>query len=187
MALTIDIPQKDASLSECNEPTKSVHGFASPIILKTEQKKQPKIIRNVVQVVSELFMKKDMMETSDTFNSTGGSKSPSNEASVRSHAVTSTDTELRSRKDRLEKYIYAKNKQATVPQVEKKSFRGAPVQIADSISESESSSSEADSDTIVTRVERGQKDTLEQLEHKHVSIPAHYEQTRCTFKTVIFS
>lgn len=186
MALTIDYPQKDTSLSEYHEPMQSTQGFTSPIILKTEPKKQPKIIRNVVQAVSELFMKKDMIETSDTFNSTVDSKSPSKEVSMRSHVVTSTDTELRARKERLEKYMLAKNKQPVVTEVKKKSFRGPMVQNDNSVSESESSSSEADSDTTLTQHKRVQ-DTSVQLEQKHVSIHALCEQTRCiTFKTVLF-
>ncbi|KAJ8725352.1 hypothetical protein PYW08_003535 [Mythimna loreyi] len=149
MALTMDFPN-NTSLSEYDETMKSLHDFASPVVMKTEPKKQqPKIIRNVVQAVSELFMKKDMMETSDTFNTTIESKLPSHEASMRSQAVTSTDTELRTRRDRLENYMRAKNKQPVVHEANEKTFREVMIQNADSFTESELSSSEPDTETTV--------------------------------------
>ncbi|KAJ8723013.1 hypothetical protein PYW07_004193 [Mythimna separata] len=149
MALTMDFPN-NTSLSEYDETMKSVHDLRAPIVLKAEQKKQqPKTFKNVVQAVSELFMKKDMMETSETFNTTIESKLPSHEVSMRSHVLTSTDTELRARKDRLESYMRAKNKQPVVHEANIKTFREATVQNANSYSESELSSSEPETETTL--------------------------------------
>lgn len=174
MALTMDFTN-NTSLSDYDETLKSQHSFTSPNVLKTEPKKQqPKIIQNVVQAVSELFMKKDMVDTSETFNTTINSKLLSHQTSMRSHVVNSTDTELRARKDRLEKYMRAKNRQPVLHEVDKKSYREATVQNANSYSELEQSSSEGD--TVITAVTQAQQTTPE---HKHVSVSIHCQQMRC--------
>lgn len=167
MALTMDFPNKDTSLSEYDEMDKSLHNFTPPNILKTEPKKQPNIIKNVVQAVSELFIKKDIIDTSDTFNSTIESKLPSHEVSMRSQVVASTDTEVRM-KDMRETYVHTK-KQPVVPEVGEKTVREAMQQNANNITDSETSSSEPEiSTTVVGRV----KDRVPEL--KHVSVRPHY-------------
>ncbi|PZC79401.1 hypothetical protein B5X24_HaOG216396 [Helicoverpa armigera] len=151
MALTVDLPNKDTSLSEYDEMTKSFNGFTTPVILKTEPKKPVKKIRNVVQAVSELFMKKDMVDTSDTLNTTLESKLPSNETSTRSQLIATTDTEQRIRKDRQDRYIRNKNLQPLTVHEENRTLREAMARNAVTITESETASSEGDTDTIEVR------------------------------------
>ncbi|XP_035437155.2 uncharacterized protein LOC118267329 isoform X1 [Spodoptera frugiperda] len=137
MALTMDVPNKESSLSEYDEIIK-------PIILKTEAKKQqPKKIKNVVQAVSELFIKKDMIDTSDTLNTTVESKVLSNEVTTQSQIVTTTDTSERMRDDSYDNYIPTTNTQPTDPELQRKVVHETLVQHSDTI-ETETSSTDYD-------------------------------------------
>uniref|UniRef100_A0A2A4J3L4 Uncharacterized protein n=1 Tax=Heliothis virescens TaxID=7102 RepID=A0A2A4J3L4_HELVI len=148
MALTVDLPNKDTSLSEYDEMTKSFNDFTTPIILKTEPKRPAKKIKNVVQAVSELFMKKDMVDTSDTQNTTLESKLVSNETSTQSQLVTTTDTEPRIR---IDKYVRNNNVHPRTAHEENRPFREAVAKNIVTITETETTSSDGDTDTIVVK------------------------------------
>ncbi|XP_022836383.1 uncharacterized protein LOC111363760 isoform X2 [Spodoptera litura] len=151
MALTMDLPNKDSSLSEYDEILK-------PLILKSEPKKQPKKIRNVVQAVSELFIKKDMIDTSDTLNTTVESKVLSNEVTTQSQMVTTTDTSDRIQDESYNNYIRINHTQPTDPELQRKVVRETLVQHSDTV-ETETSSTDYDmeSTTPVNDLEPKQK------------------------------
>ncbi|CAH0702080.1 unnamed protein product [Spodoptera exigua] len=151
MALTMDFPNKDSSLSEYDEIIKPAHSLTTPVIVKTEPKKQTKRIKNAVQAVSELFMKKDMVETSDTLNITVESKVLSNEVTTQSQVVTTSDTEDRIQDDSFDRNIRTNSTLSGIPNdTHRKVIRETLVQNSDTIIETQTSSTDYDMESTTT-------------------------------------
>lgn len=160
MALTMDLNNKDTSLSDYEDVIKSTHVFAGPVLVKAE-KKQPKNMKNVMQAMSELFIKKEVAESSESPNTTVESKLPSHNTSMRSQLVT-TDTEVKLRRERLENYLRARNP-PPIMEADRRVLRKGVIHNVTTITESESSSSESDSD--VTLVLPKEPHEMKQVSH----------------------
>lgn len=152
MALNMGVVHKDNSTSEY-EP---VHDFFNHMEKPTKKElekplpvREVKKVTNVVQAVSELFRKKDMQVSSESPNTTTESRLVSNEISTGSQLVTTTttDLEVKLRKDRLEKFLnQTKHGRSEVVKQEKRHAAETLVTVSDS----ETSSS--DTETGVTYV-----------------------------------
>ncbi|CAH0604460.1 unnamed protein product [Chrysodeixis includens] len=147
MALTMDIGNRDTSQSDYQDVDTSTHVFGSPIIIRSEPKKQSKNMKNVVQAMSEIFAKKEVAESSESPNTIVESKLPSHNTSVRSQLVT-TDTEVKLRRDRLEKFMRARYP-PPIMEADRRVLRKGFVHNVTTITESESSSTESDSDVTL--------------------------------------